>query len=513
MFLADAVAGFVESLSERELDAPLIALLHREGFSKVHLVHGPYEFGKDFIAQRVDDGVLYQYCFQSKGGDIGTSIWRDVAGQVTAMRTGSIVHPDFAPHLPRKLVVVCNGRLKGGAGVEFQSYNEYFRRLGEMPVEFWGIDRLTPAFLRILVDGVPVKQRSRTLEILGRIGLGRASRQELREYSTTWFGSVVPRDRWANVLSAALLAKEAWSVGREDLASQAAFLLMRSAWETEGLSSAQRDRELVVGRSLFLGQAEQLLHAVTQTSPIDVTLTTKSEFELFLTHRVKVARLCECLALLGIWYGLHDNLLESARIADLIEALCRDSPALSQPISDEWSFSVLSVGILFGMLDRSDQAEQLLRATAKWVLDSIEFGAGLASVGASEEAEVRQLLGVPYEHIDVPHEPASYALAVILDLARVLGLHDLYGDLVNDLVAVDAMATLVSYTYDGSVELLARVYYPPGFESSPAHHEVSTSVLPAAREGKFFDCIAEWATYRDRHLPALLAAVCRSSTP
>ncbi len=43
MFLADAVAAYVEALTERELDAPLIALMHRLGFSHVHLVHGPFE--------------------------------------------------------------------------------------------------------------------------------------------------------------------------------------------------------------------------------------------------------------------------------------------------------------------------------------------------------------------------------------------------------------------------------------------------------------------------------------
>lgn len=101
MFLADAVAAYVEGLTERELDAPLLALLRRLGFHHVHLVHGAYEFGKDFVAQRHEDGVEYQYCLQSKAGDLGSAGWRDVRQQVDAMRTGSVVHPDFDPSLQR----------------------------------------------------------------------------------------------------------------------------------------------------------------------------------------------------------------------------------------------------------------------------------------------------------------------------------------------------------------------------------------------------------------------------
>lgn len=163
MFLEDAVAAYVEGLTERELDAPLLALLRRLGFHHVHLVHGPYEFGKDFVARRHEDGTEYQYCLQSKAGDLGSANWRDVLQQVDAMRTGSVVHPDFDPFLPRRLVVVTNGRLKGGAGVEFQDYDHYHRDRGEAPTELWDIDWLIPQFEAVLVEGVPAQDRARTL--------------------------------------------------------------------------------------------------------------------------------------------------------------------------------------------------------------------------------------------------------------------------------------------------------------------------------------------------------------
>lgn len=151
MFLADAVAAYVESLTERELDAPLIALLGRLGFDNVHLVHGAYEFGKDFVAQRTEDGVRYQYCLQSKAGNLGAGDWRAVRQQVDAMRTGTVAHPDFDPGLERRLVVVTNGRLTGGAPVEAQDYNAHHRARGEAIAEFWDADVLVPHF-----EDVPV---------------------------------------------------------------------------------------------------------------------------------------------------------------------------------------------------------------------------------------------------------------------------------------------------------------------------------------------------------------------
>ncbi len=71
--LADAIGNYVNSLTEREFDAPFTALLRLHGFTDIHFLHGPFEFGKDFIAKRLEDGVEYQYAFQTKAGDIGIS--------------------------------------------------------------------------------------------------------------------------------------------------------------------------------------------------------------------------------------------------------------------------------------------------------------------------------------------------------------------------------------------------------------------------------------------------------
>lgn len=46
--LADVIASYIDSLTEREFDAPFLALLRLQGFTDIHFLHGPFEFGKDF---------------------------------------------------------------------------------------------------------------------------------------------------------------------------------------------------------------------------------------------------------------------------------------------------------------------------------------------------------------------------------------------------------------------------------------------------------------------------------
>jgi hypothetical protein len=61
--LASVVAGYLDSVEEREFDVPFMALLRAMGFSDVHFLHGAQEFGKDFIAKReIDEPVRNSVC-------------------------------------------------------------------------------------------------------------------------------------------------------------------------------------------------------------------------------------------------------------------------------------------------------------------------------------------------------------------------------------------------------------------------------------------------------------------
>lgn len=158
--LRDVVAGFLDTVTEREFDAPLIALLAARSFTDVHFLHGPFEFGKDFIAKGpkprggdIGTGdpalwVTHQFAIQSKEGDLGLPEWRAVRSQLDEARLDDLAHPAFDREIPRAAVLVTTGRLTGGAPVQAGDYRAAERRHGRPDFEIWDRERL----LEWLVD-------------------------------------------------------------------------------------------------------------------------------------------------------------------------------------------------------------------------------------------------------------------------------------------------------------------------------------------------------------------------
>lgn len=521
MFLADAVAGYVTSLTERELDAPLIALLRSRGFTQVHLVHGQYEFGRDFIARRLDDGIEMQYCLQSKAGDLNARSWRELRLQVDAMRTGTVAHPSFDPALPRRLVVVTNGRLIGGAAIEFQDYNTHHRSRDELTAELWDIDELAPMFYDVLIEGVTAQHRARTLELLGQVSSGRGTYSLIREYARAWFDpTLAPRDSWANVLTAAMLVREASTAGREDLAAQLAYHLIRSTWEVPVVKDAEPKRR--VARALLRHVAERSWDQVRDFGAEDVlaqTLDSSPGFAAFVTHPVKIARLCEILSMGGLLSlaelgapGTDDKLaveFDAAAIARWLKGLVEKTPAVSHVVSDDYAFSLLVTSVFLHTCGH--RVDNLLREAAIWLLDRVEYADGIPEAGVTPTETVRVLLGSPYKGLRKAGRKDSYGFTVILDLARQFGLSDLFADVVHDLDAVQAYASIVRGYPPNRATLIARLSYVdhPTEVGSPvaAHYEDDINSMPAAANAAWFDVAATWATLRDRHTPAILEAI------
>jgi len=138
--LAAAIGNYIDSLTEREFDTPFMALLRLHGFTDIHFLHGAFEFGKDFIAKRKEDGIEYQYAFQTKAGDLGLSEWKECRGQIDMLRVNSLAHPNFDKAIPRKARFVTTGRLVGGAPLDAQEYREHLARLNESEFVAWDRD-------------------------------------------------------------------------------------------------------------------------------------------------------------------------------------------------------------------------------------------------------------------------------------------------------------------------------------------------------------------------------------
>src|SRR5712664_3622786 len=201
--LADVIGNYVDSLTEREFDEPFIVLLRLHEFTDIHFLHGSFEFGKDFIAKRVEEGIKYQYAFQTKAGDVGISEWNQCRGQIDMLRTDALAHPNFDKNLIRRARFVITGRLVGGAGLAAQQYSEHLQALGEMQFLTWDRDTIVEM---LAVDPSSLSgSPAALLQILGsqRKLLNFAV---LEKHSRTWIQSECSTESLRIVLEAAVIA-------------------------------------------------------------------------------------------------------------------------------------------------------------------------------------------------------------------------------------------------------------------------------------------------------------------
>ena len=215
--LENAIAAYVDSLGERELDIPLRALLRAQGFFDIELVHGVSEHGRDFIAKRRDDdGVLRQYSLQSKAGDIGIPQWRDVRQQLEDIRTIVLQHPMYDADLEPVMVLVTTGSFVGDGRAAARGYADSVPE--PWRCDFWTGEKLVRWLVGALEAALGERARGPLLSALGAIDEGRWDLRELERHTRRWVPAadqpVAPED----VMEAALLANRLVAAERLDLA-------------------------------------------------------------------------------------------------------------------------------------------------------------------------------------------------------------------------------------------------------------------------------------------------------
>ncbi len=244
--LDDAVGAFLDTVSERAFDEPLMALLRAEDYSEVRLVHGQVEAGKDVIAQK--DGE--QWVFQSKAGDLNHTQFRTVREQLYDLRMSDLSAPGFDKDLPRRAVLVQTGRMTGQAPIHAQEYRQQCIDRGENPIEFWNRDTLVAklsgnpdAVLRGSMDG-------QLLGLLGVIDDHTADMDAVETFSRRWTSWESARVAGLGIIEAALLCERLKGTERLDLACHVALCAVRGAWAA-GAADPHRnhDRRCRLGRT------------------------------------------------------------------------------------------------------------------------------------------------------------------------------------------------------------------------------------------------------------------------
>jgi hypothetical protein len=479
--LRDVVAGFLDTVTEREFDAPLIALLAARGFTEVHFLHGAFEFGKDFIAKGPkppcgDTGTgdpqswaEHQFALQSKAGDLGLTEWRAVRPQIDEARLDGLAHPAFDRDLPRAAVLVTTGRLTGGAAVQAGSYRESERRHGRPDFEVWDRERLLEWLADAPEAGLAGTSDGPVLALAGAIDEGTVTFAALERRGRSWLpavpgsleqatdpaAEVTARQRRAAV-EAAVLGNRLRRRGRTDLAAMTALLLLRAAWcHALSESGEQRPPQPETTRAairMFAGYALELLDQVEPVAKDPRALLDAVSVTSFphAAYPAACARLAEILGLFGLLAGgpaAGAGLagLPAARISGTVADLLEHQPGCHHPISDGFAVSLIAP-VLLTAGHNAAAARDYLGRTAAWTLDRYDpqhGGAGLAGTSADPETEVAWLLGAAFEN--GPHRrPWSYVATVLADLAAVIPeSRDLYADMVNDILAVDASPVLL----------------------------------------------------------------------
>lgn len=122
--LRNVLEDYLSSVKERDFYYPLTSLLQAMGFFDIIITDGPGEFGKDFIAKRIEDGVKYQYKIQAKKGDIDQEDFRKIMGQLLeAIILKKLSHPQLDTSLTQKTILVTTGELTPNAFAAHQAFN------------------------------------------------------------------------------------------------------------------------------------------------------------------------------------------------------------------------------------------------------------------------------------------------------------------------------------------------------------------------------------------------------
>ncbi|HEY1950689.1 MAG TPA: hypothetical protein VGG97_26985 [Bryobacteraceae bacterium] len=512
----DVIESYLDSVEEREFDAPFIALLRAMGYRDIHFLHGSFEFGKDFIAKGEFDGASMQFVFQTKAGDINLKSWSECRGQIDMLRTDSTAHPAFDITLPRKAVFVTTGRLVGGAGPAAQSYRKHLEELGELGFVTWDKQDLVEFITAHPGVCLAAGTQGAFLTMIWHVEQGRSDEKELERYSREWLSTAKSVHQIS--LETAVIAQLLRRTDRLDLSCMTALMLIRAVWfrahgaEPPGeatLTAADTGQQLFrhYARHIFEGCGDDMLDP-TQFLRDHGTLAAH------VTYPISCLRMVEVLGLLYLLDSPADSELRDDLGRFLIDFM-NSNAGVAHPVSDRWAISLIPAVLVAAQRGSLQSARNLVQNVAKWVADRYESdGLGLADSDSAPKEEVDRLLGVPFEHVKLERRTESYIATVVLDLAAMLRLGDVFDLINNDFMAVvlfpsvieapDSEAQYIIHSND--LAFTANMEYEDtwvprdGWKVAPHHRRAKTNYY-LQRIGRHWDHLALSSVLRDRHFP------------
>lgn len=434
---------------ERDFDVPFKHLLSEMGFEKVHFTHGTAEFGKDFIAQMVEDGVLTQFSFQVKKGDINlTSFRNDVQGQMLQSVTSALPHPGFDTGLPHQPILVVTGDLTQQTNMAVSEQNAFISgKLRQRPYKVWQKTELVDLLVRFGLSSTytslttGVERFGRFFTSYARVLSGEITSRQIEEFSRTWIPDMTDSAEATNrhflqsSLEVAILSQgcEAAGLMYEAVYLEASFLrtVCFAQYWGDRYSHLIDDFDLVVSRMGNLLDAFVLLldrSWIDRSKGLSGVVAQASTF----LYEIVCARTTELVALCAL---LTRHCEYSELATSLLTELYGADPGCCHPISDYYLPSTV-LGITAYAKHATDaEVEAILCKTAIWICDRYEVGIGLASVDSTEAEEVFTLFGYGLDLANIVPRRSSVLATALLDLSAVLNHRTAYAYIRNNIEA------------------------------------------------------------------------------
>jgi hypothetical protein len=439
--LRSALDAYLSGLKERELDAPFLLLLRSMGFYDVHLTHGAVEFGKDFIAKKIEGGQVVQYSFQNKVGNINQKDFRDdILGQLRESLYVPLSHANFDHALPHQAVLVTTGDLVGNAGIALDSFNGALVADGRRPVKFWSESNLIDLFIDFGLGGVAHATASQFEEFgsffvhYGRALQDRLPASEIEPYSRAWLtpASDLNRQLLRSALEAEILDKALLSNEREyeSVVVRLAVVrvLCRVSYEATPGQLASAYHQALSGLHLAAMRYLEGFRSVWEPTQ-DLVGTGHVSLVQYLVHCSRVMEIA------GIAYFSTDDANTRQHIADFLASFCTVELGTGHPLSDRYAVALVVACLALRDAGKTDIVFDLIRRATVWLCDRFDKGMGLAGLEASEPDEVSVLLGYPFDFVQIERSPGSFLATALCDLAAILIGESLYDDVINDIKA------------------------------------------------------------------------------
>lgn len=453
--LRNVLEDYLNSINERDFDYPLSSLLQGMGFYDIHFTHGAVEFGKDFIAKRIEDGTEYQYAIQSKKGDIGQGLWRnEIKGQLEEAISSDLSHPQFNTGLPRKVILVTTGRLSGNARLASQEFKTKLEREDQVQdLIFWEREQLIQFSEEYGLTGI-YQNTAKGLRGLAQFYVtyskaidGSLSDREIERFSRLWLDESL--DYKKRILRASMEAEFIASKlieGKHLYEGLIVYLslgriIMRAMYENDDpfvgkINEELRDEIILPLCKQFFNQFKADWDGVEK---VLTRLCFPESYFPVANYLVWCARVLEATSL--YFFLTKDQAERDEIISFLVEFIEREE-GCGHILSDRYTVTTVWTTLALTKGGRIDNAIAFVKRNVVWLCDRVDNGFGLAHYDAEEYEETAFLVGYPYESIDIKENHSSYLATALADLAAFIGNQEFYADVVNDIEASE-----IAYNY------------------------------------------------------------------